>query len=201
MGRWRRGGGGATEAYADGASEGFAAGDVAAASRPSSVKAAPGAPSYHDARRLDDVVRPPTRQSGPGLRAGSVDDNAAFADYLKYRDEFRRLGITVHDIDVSVRHVVTVVDEAGQPLLGATVKAGDQEVRTGADGRALLFGDVGGVDVRWGDTAVHADFAQDKTAAGSTGSASPSAAPRAGPSSTCCSSSTPPARWATRSTG
>jgi Mg-chelatase subunit ChlD len=106
-----------------------------------------------------DIVAPPIR-SGPGLRAGSTDDNAAFADYLKYREDFRRLGITVKDIDVSVRHVVTVVDEAGKPLLGATVKAGEQEVRTGADGRALLFGDIGGVDVRWGDRAVAADFAQ-----------------------------------------
>jgi Mg-chelatase subunit ChlD len=107
-----------------------------------------------------DLIAPPDRQ-GPGLRAGSVDDNAAFADYLKYRDEFRRLGIRVHDIDVSVRHVVTVVDEAGQPLLGATVTAGDQEVRTGPDGRALLFGNVGGASVRWGDSQAAVDFSQD----------------------------------------
>jgi Mg-chelatase subunit ChlD len=107
------------------------------------------------------IVAPPRPRSRPGLRAGSTDDNAAFADYLTYRDEFRRLGISVHDIDVSVRHVVTVVDEAGQPLLGASVVAGDQEVRTGADGRALLFGDVRGADVRWGDQTAKADFAQD----------------------------------------
>jgi Mg-chelatase subunit ChlD len=107
-----------------------------------------------------DVIAPPQR-SGPGLRAGSTDDNAAFGDYLKYRDEFRRLGIRVRDVDVSVRHVVTVVDETGGPLLGATVTAGDQEVRTGADGRALLFGDIGGFDARWGDRAVTVDFDQD----------------------------------------
>jgi len=35
------------------------------------------------------------------------------------------------------------------------------EVRTGADGRALLFGDVRGATVRWGATAADADFAQD----------------------------------------
>ena len=51
----------------------------------------------HRARRRRSA---PPHRSGPGLRAGSVDDNAAFADYLKYRDEFRRLGITVHDVDV-----------------------------------------------------------------------------------------------------
>jgi len=103
----------------------------------------------------------PPQRSGPGLRAGSVDDNAAFSDYLKYRDEFRRLGIKVHDIDVSVRHVVTVVDQAGQPLLGATVTAGDQEVRTGSDGRALLFGNVSSATVQWGETRATADFDQD----------------------------------------
>jgi hypothetical protein len=139
--------------------EAYAASDATAASVPASAKAAAGAPAT-TLPTLNDVVRPPTR-SGPGLRAGSVDDNAAFADYLKYRDEFRRLGITVHDIDVSVRHVITVVDEAGQPLLGASVTAGGQEVRTGADGRALLFGDIGGVSVRWGDRAAAVDFAQD----------------------------------------
>jgi len=162
-GRWLGGdgdkvwdGGGA----AGGATEGFAAGDTAA-SVPASAKAAAGAPARTTSPTLDDVVRPPTRQSGPGLRAGSVDDNAAFADYLKYRDEFRRLGITVHDIDVSVRHVVTVVDEAGQPLLGAVVSERGQEVRTGPDGRALLFGNIGGFNVRWGDKAVTVDFAQD----------------------------------------
>src|SRR5918999_171188 len=137
--------------------EGFAAED--AASLRSSAKPASGAAPVPPTT-LGDVIAPPNRQ-GPGLRAGSVDDNAAFADYLKYRDEFRRLGIRVHDIDVSVRHVITVVDETGQPLLGATVRAGGQEVRTGADGRALLFGNIGGVDVRWGDNAATADFAQD----------------------------------------
>ena len=157
---WDAGGGatgtaGLSEAYGD---------DVAAlattsagAPTPSSGKAA-GRPATAPA--VGNLIAPPERE-GPGLRAGSVDDNAAFADYLKYRDEFRRLGITVRDIDVSVRHVVTVVDEAGQPLLGAVVTEGGQEVRTGADGRALLFGDIGGFSVRWGDRAVAVDFARD----------------------------------------
>ena len=118
--------------------------------------AAPGRPSVSPA---DDVLVPPTNRQGPGLRAGSVDDNAAFGDYLKYRDEFRRLGIRVRDVDVSVRHVVTVVDEAGRPLLGAVVREGDQEVRTGPDGRALLFGDIGGATVEWGTASVAVDFA------------------------------------------
>ena len=136
------------------ATEGFALDERAAstgAPAPSSAKPASGA-SVPTTLMPGDVIAPPQR-SGPGLRAGSVDDNAAFADYLKYRDEFRRLGIKVDDIDVSVRHMVTVVDEAGKPLLGATVTAGGQEVRTGADGRALLFGNVSGADVRYGSGA------------------------------------------------
>ena len=142
--------------------EAFAMSDRAAskgAPAPTAAKPAAGG-SMPTTLVPDDVIAPPQR-SGPGLRAGSVDDNAAFSDYLKYRDEFRRLGIKVHDIDVSVRHIVTVVDEAGQPLLGATVTAGGQEVRTGPDGRALLFGDVGGADVRWGDTGATVEFARD----------------------------------------
>jgi hypothetical protein len=146
-------------------SEAYALADTAAASAGSTAALPPSAKSAAGGAAVTttgpgDVPAPNLRQ-GPGLRAGSVDDNAAFADYLEYRDDFRRLGITVHDIDVSVRHVVTVVDEAGRPLLGATVTAGGQEVRTGSDGRALLFGNVGGADVRWGDAHATADFAQD----------------------------------------
>src|SRR5688500_16389877 len=137
---------------------GYAAGD-ATALRSTAKPAAGGAP-VPTTIVPGDVIAPPQR-SGPGLRAGSVDDNAAFADYLKYRDAFRRLGITVHDIDVSVRHVVTVVDQDGKPLLGAVVRGGDQEVRTGPDGRALLFGTIGGATVDWQNNRVTADFAQD----------------------------------------
>jgi hypothetical protein len=157
-GDWSGGEGFGGDAAGGAATEGYAAED--AASLRSTAKPAAGAPVTATTPMPGDVIAPPQR-SGPGLRAGSVDDNAAFADYLRYRDEFRRLGITVHDIDVSIRHVVTVVDEAGQPLLGATVTAGDQEVRTGADGRALLFGNIGGFSARWGDKAVTVDFSQD----------------------------------------
>jgi Mg-chelatase subunit ChlD len=156
------GGGGAEAALADGSAaygseKAAASTDAAGIPEPAAADSAARstAPSG-----TGDLIAPPQR-SGPGLRAGSTDDNAAFADYLRYRDEFRRLGIRVRDIDVAVRHVVTVVDEAGQPLLGATITAGDQEVRTAADGRALLFGDVGGADVRWGDKTVSVDFARD----------------------------------------
>ena len=155
---WNGGGAGGGAAGSAVTSEGYAAED--GATLRSTAKPAAGAPAPPTTLMPGDVIAPPQR-SGPGLRAGSVDDNAAFADYLKYRDEFRRLGITVHDIDVSIRHVVTVVDQDGKPLLGAVVRAGDQEVRSGPDGRALLFGNVGDATVDWQNTRVTVDFAQD----------------------------------------
>ena len=155
---WSGDGAGVGAAGSAATSEGYAAED--AATLRSTAKPAAGAPASPTTLMPGDVIAPPQR-SGPGLRAGSVDDNAAFADYLKYRDEFRRLGITVHDIDVSIRHVVTVVDQDGKPLLGAVVRAGDQEVRSGPDGRALLFGNVGDATVDWQNTRVTVDFTQD----------------------------------------
>ncbi len=125
-------------------------GDVAAGKVAPSSALAPEAPGGGDS-----LTVPPIERQGPGLRAGSVDDNKNFADYLKYRDEFRRLGITVSDIDVTIRHSVTAVDRDGRPLLGAVVRAGDQEARTFADGQALLFGDLPGeITVSYGDAEV-----------------------------------------------
>jgi hypothetical protein len=129
----------------------YGEGDVASGKvAPSAAALAPEAPGGGDS-----LTVPPIERQGPGLRAGSVDDNKNFADYLKYRDEFRRLGITVSDIDVTIRHSVTAVDRDGNPLLGAVVRAGDQEARTFADGQALLFGDLPGeITVSYGDAEV-----------------------------------------------
>lgn len=80
-----------------------------------------------------------------GLRAGSVDDNARFADYLAYRDAFAELGLTVHDFDVSRRDVFTITNRVGQPVIGADIVITDPaghrtgELHTYADGRALWF--------------------------------------------------------------
>lgn len=80
-------------------------------------------------------------QSEP-LRAGEVDDNAAWDDYLLYRQQYG--GLLVHERDVSERYVVEVVDGQGQPVLGAEVRfliPGGQEVykaRTYANGRVLF---------------------------------------------------------------
>lgn len=85
-----------------------------------------------------------TDQAGP-LRAGSVDDNARWDDYLQYRLQAQGWGLDVHDIDVSGRHVVHIVNAQGVPVLGTSVRIvddqGDEVARmiTPADGRVLFF--------------------------------------------------------------
>lgn len=90
-----------------------------------------------------------------GLRAGAVDDNAAWDDYLLYRQRFLEAGIPVHDVDVTGRRVVTVTRPDGSPVLGATVALVDAggsvaaSALTSSAGTALLFpiGDVTGMKV------------------------------------------------------
>jgi len=81
------------------------------------------------------------QDQGP-LRAGEVDDNAAWDAYLLYRLNYA--GPPVHDRDVSERYVITVKDAGGRPLLdaGVTVYAGEKPVfsgRTYANGQVLFF--------------------------------------------------------------
>jgi len=79
-----------------------------------------------------------------GLRAGWVDDNDRWDDYLLYRQDFDTLGLTVSPIAVEGRQIITVSDDSGRPVLGAKVEVldADDEVvatlRTYADGRALF---------------------------------------------------------------
>jgi Mg-chelatase subunit ChlD len=84
-------------------------------------------------------------QQAQPLRAGEVDDNAQWDDYLLYRRQYQ--GLPVHDRDVSERYIVEVKDGQGQPMLGATVRffiAGQQqgqeiyEARTYANGQILF---------------------------------------------------------------
>lgn len=78
------------------------------------------------------------------LNAGEIDDNANWDDYLMYRREFARRGYPVYDIDVTDRQIITVLDTAGEPILGATVRvfADNQlvaESLTYATGKTLFF--------------------------------------------------------------
>ena len=80
-----------------------------------------------------------------GLRAGSVDDNARFADYLAYRQAFTEEGLRTEDFDITERHIFTVTTPSGDPVIGADIAIVDQqgnkisELRTYSDGRALWF--------------------------------------------------------------
>jgi hypothetical protein len=83
-------------------------------------------------------------QAGP-LRAGSVDDNQSWDDYLQYRLQASEWGLDVHDIDISGRHVIHIINQQGAPVLGASIKISDEQGRevasmsTPADGRVLFF--------------------------------------------------------------
>lgn len=80
--------------------------------------------------------------SGPP-RAGSIDDNDSFSDYLAYLDRIAELGIGIRTIDVGDQHRVVVTGSNGAPVAGAAVEvrqggAAIGTVRTGADGVALI---------------------------------------------------------------
>jgi hypothetical protein len=83
-------------------------------------------------------------QAGP-LRAGSVDDNLLWDDYLQYRLEAGEWGLDVHDVDVSGRHVIRIINAESLPVLGAMVEISDPqgdviaEMITPSDGRVLFF--------------------------------------------------------------
>lgn len=82
---------------------------------------------------------------GPNLRAGSVDDNAEWDDYLLYRLQFASWGLPVHDLDVTERHDIYVRNAVNLPVLGAVIRISDlqgrhiTELRTTSEGRALFF--------------------------------------------------------------
>jgi len=72
-----------------------------------------------------------------------------FADYLAYRNTFATLGQDVHEFDVTRRHVFTVTNQSGYPLLGAHIvisTSGNSnsggtvaDLLTDSSGRALWF--------------------------------------------------------------
>ena len=81
-------------------------------------------------------------ESTSPLSAGEVDDNERWEDYLEYRDSYR--GPLVHDVDVSERYVISVVDAHDRPVPNAIVRvsAGEMTIfegRTYANGQSLFF--------------------------------------------------------------
>jgi len=107
------------------------AGDMAAA------EAMPGVPTEVGGDEMPPV-------DGGALRAGSVDDNAEFDDYLAYLDRLDGMGIELRDVDPTGRVVVTVVGSNDRPVAGVaiSVRQGGKElatVRTTADGTARVL--------------------------------------------------------------
>ncbi len=85
----------------------------------------------------------PRREYQPvDLTAGEVNDNEKWTEYLSYRDNYR--GPPVHDVDVSERFTITVLDSLERPVPNAAVSvtAGESlifEGRTYATGQTLFF--------------------------------------------------------------
>jgi hypothetical protein len=110
--------------------------------------AAPAAPGAGEAAVAPPIDAPPTGAlpipQQAGLRAGSVDDNADFAEFLTYLARIHDLGIATRDFDPTGRIVVTVTGTTGLPVAGAqvTVTADGAEIatmRTTADGTARFL--------------------------------------------------------------
>ena len=81
-------------------------------------------------------------QGAPALRAGEIDDNRTWREYLDFLDRYQGPG--VHRTNVSERYIITVRNQRGRPVPNAlvTISANGREVfqaRTYADGRTLFF--------------------------------------------------------------
>ena len=96
-----------------------------------------------DASRSDLVPypdEPPAVNQAP-LKAGSVDDNITFTDYLDYRNRIENQGVRVRQLDVQDRTVISLRKANGLPAAqrALTIYSGNQTVvklLTTADGTA-----------------------------------------------------------------
>jgi hypothetical protein len=82
------------------------------------------------------------QQQKPEVRAGEVDDNEKWREYLEYRRDYH--GPFVHDVDITERYIITALDRENQPILDASVTIWDGqyklwEARTFASGQTLFF--------------------------------------------------------------
>src|SRR5262249_23288455 len=83
-----------------------------------------------------------TQQQYTPLKAGEVDDNIDFGDYMNYLRSAG--GIRAHAVDVSERYILSVTNSQQQPVLDARVRIfdGQQQVfegRTYAGGKTIFF--------------------------------------------------------------
>ena len=85
--------------------------------------------------------RPPTGPQ-PDLKAGEVDDNKRWNEYLQFTTDYE--GPPVHRTNLADRQIITVLDRDGNPVPNAIVAVSDNgknlaEYLTYADGRTLIF--------------------------------------------------------------
>jgi Mg-chelatase subunit ChlD len=78
------------------------------------------------------------------MKAGEIDDNKRWDNYLRYRQNFLATGTTVHDVDITERHIISVLNGNQSPVLGARVRIyGNQtllsDTFTYANGQTLFF--------------------------------------------------------------
>ena len=76
------------------------------------------------------------------LKAGEVDDNERWEDYLEFRRDYR--GPRVREVDVTERYTISVLDRENRPVPNASVFVSTDrdtvfEGRTYANGKTLFF--------------------------------------------------------------
>ncbi len=132
------------EGMAETAGDGDPAAELAPAPTAGGEGAAYDASTGRVAVEGDDVpAEPPPDELG--LRAGSVDDNEQWEQYLLYLQEAEAAGIEHETLYVEGRRLIEVRAPDGSPVLDALIVVLDQDgtevasVRTHADGRALFF--------------------------------------------------------------
>ena len=81
-------------------------------------------------------------QPQPDLKAGEVDDNQRWSEYLQFTKDYE--GPPVHRTNLADRRIITVLDRDGNPVPNAIVTVSDNgkkltEYLTYADGRTLIF--------------------------------------------------------------
>jgi Mg-chelatase subunit ChlD len=148
----------ASRASGDGTVKTGASTTVAAASStaaPAATTAKPTAPDGDAGNPVTTVAAPPSQQAP--LKAGSVDDNAKFDDYLAYRSKLASRGVNTRNLDPTGRIVVKVVNGQGRALSGTAVKVtrGQETITTltaTADGTVRFFPSPFGGPANYGFT-------------------------------------------------
>ena len=103
-----------------------------------------------------------SRHSQEPVRAGEIDDNEMWQEYLDYVSRYE--GRPVRETRLDERYLITVLDSARNPVRGAHVTIHDEETgvaataRTHADGRTLHHPQEPGEDGQLNITVLHQDL-------------------------------------------